>query len=147
MLDNKEERQTKDKKWQRSVGVIKILGIAKWDFDRMAKDMTELEDIAYKNFREFKAEAELKIAVFKKQIEYLEKRKLRNKMEKLDLERDLKGEQKEAKAVEEYLKSLHSSCTIMGPTYEERKARREQELEGLKDALQVLEGDSIAVSE
>ena len=45
----------------------------------------------------------------------------------------------------DYLDKLKPQCETQVPTYEERKARREKEIDGLKEALAVLEGDALAL--
>merc|ERR1719258_983739 len=56
---------------------------------------------------------------------------------------DKDGLTKELGALNDYLDKLKPQCETQVPTYEERKARREKEIDGLKEALAVLEGDSI----
>jgi hypothetical protein len=51
----------------------------------------------------------------------------------------------ERDAVLEYLAKLNERCVGKADTYEERKARRESELQGLKDALSILEGETAFV--
>merc|ERR1719181_1546955 len=56
---------------------------------------------------------------------------------------DRTGVQTELDAVLEYLKKLDDICIAKPDTYAQRKARREAELAGLKEALQILEGQSL----
>jgi DNA repair exonuclease SbcCD ATPase subunit len=58
---------------------------------------------------------------------------------------DLDTVSKELDAVHEYLSKLKSQCESRAQTYEERKAKREAELAGLKEALAILQGDDVAV--
>jgi chromosome segregation ATPase len=55
---------------------------------------------------------------------------------------DRSGVQAELDAVHEYLEKLRPQCTVVPETYEQRKARREQEIEGLKNALEILESEA-----
>merc|ERR1719265_806054 len=61
-----------------------------------------------------------------------------------DFASDKDGLTKELSAVMEYFDKLKPQCEFEVPSYEERKQRREQEIDGLKEALSVLEGDGIA---
>ena len=47
----------------------------------------------------------------------------------------------------EYLQKLAEMCTAKPDTYEERKARREAEIAGLKQALEVLEGEAVLLQQ
>jgi len=51
----------------------------------------------------------------------------------------------ELSAVNEYYAKLKERCIAKPETYEERKARREAEINGLKEALQVLESETALV--
>merc|ERR1712048_1441899 len=51
-----------------------------------------------------------------------------------ELSADREGIQEELDAVNEYLDSLDKKCTYKVETYAERKARREAEIAGLKEA-------------
>jgi chromosome segregation ATPase len=53
---------------------------------------------------------------------------------------DLSTVSKELEAVLDYLSKLKPQCESKAMTYEERKARRESELAGLKEALELLQG-------
>ena len=48
-------------------------------------------------------------------------------------------------AVNEYLKSLDDKCTYKVESYAERKERREAEINGLKEALDILESETALV--
>merc|ERR1719213_1528558 len=56
---------------------------------------------------------------------------------------DKEGVTAELQAVNEYLDRLKPQCETKAPSYEEQKARREQEIEGLKNALSILSGTVI----
>ena len=51
----------------------------------------------------------------------------------------------ELAAVNEYYAKLKDRCIAKPETYEERKARREAEINGLKEALRVLESETAFV--
>jgi len=55
---------------------------------------------------------------------------------------DRSGVESELSAVKEYLKQLEGRCIAKAETYGERKARREAEIQGLKEALTVLENET-----
>merc|ERR1719313_3037054 len=56
---------------------------------------------------------------------------------------DIKMVNKELDAVMEYLEKLKPQCETKAMTYEEKKAKREQEIEGLKEALSILDAPAL----
>merc|ERR1719313_2137545 len=58
---------------------------------------------------------------------------------------DLDSVNKELAAVEAYLEELKPQCEEKTMSYAEKKAKREAEIEGLKEALSILSGESIAL--
>jgi len=56
---------------------------------------------------------------------------------------DYKGVEKEYGAVMDYLDKLKPECETKAMSYAEKKARREAEIEGLKEALGIIEGTTV----
>merc|ERR1740130_2035831 len=56
---------------------------------------------------------------------------------------DREGLQTELNAVLEYQEKINKMCIAVPESYEERKARREAEITGLKEALKILEGEGV----
>merc|ERR1719293_328630 len=61
----------------------------------------------------------------------------------VELSSDLDASQTELDAVLEYSANLRGMCELKPETYEDRVARREAEIAGLKEALKALEGESL----
>merc|ERR1712078_175308 len=59
-----------------------------------------------------------------------------------DLSSDKDSTSTELAAVMEYYGQIKERCIAKPETYEERKARREAEIAGLKDALSILENEA-----
>jgi len=57
---------------------------------------------------------------------------------------DLDGTQKELDAAMDYYDKLKPTCVDAGVSYEERVARRKDEIESLRQALQIMQGEDIA---
>ena len=57
--------------------------------------------------------------------------------------RDLEGIQKELHAALAYFDKLKPSCVDSGVSYEDRVARRKEEIESLQEALKILNGEDI----
>merc|ERR1711933_713913 len=62
-----------------------------------------------------------------------------------DMTSDRAGKGTELKAVLEYYGKVKDRCIAKPESYEERKARRESEISGLKQALSILESETSLV--
>merc|ERR1719420_172227 len=122
-----------------STGVLGMLEVIQSDFVRLETETTSAEDKAAKAFTQFSRDSSKDKAV--KSAE--QKNKLSTKVEKeSDLEaakKDLAGNQEELDAALAYFEKLKPSCVEAGESYEERVARRKEEIESLTDALKILE--------
>merc|ERR1719396_195986 len=58
---------------------------------------------------------------------------------------DRAGVQSELDAVLEYLEKVKEKCVAKPESYAEKKARREAEIAGLKDAMEILENESALI--
>merc|ERR1719265_1402478 len=56
---------------------------------------------------------------------------------------DLESAQAELDAILEQLEKLNKMCVAKAEPYAERKARRDAEIAGLKEALSILEGEAV----
>merc|ERR1719235_115101 len=122
-----------------STGVLGMLEVIMSDFVRLETETTDAEDKAADEFTKFTRDSSQSKAVKSTDM----KHKLNSKTAKQgDLEeakKDLKGTQEELDAAEAYFEKLKPSCVEAGESYEERVARRKEEIESLTDALKILE--------
>merc|ERR1719316_442260 len=58
---------------------------------------------------------------------------------------DRSGVEEELEAVNEYFAKIKEECVAKVEPYEERKARREAEIAGLKEALEILAGEAALI--
>jgi len=121
-------------------GIIGILEIAIDDFSKLYKDTKEAEEAAERDFKDMQQETEIRTAVFEKDQEWKTRSKVKMEFDEATMKNDLKSYEKELTAIESYLEKLKASCVVKGPSYEEKKARREAELTSLKEALTFLAG-------
>jgi len=77
-------------------------------------------------------------------LEHKEKTKTEKESELNDTTKDLTATQAELDAALAYYEKLKPSCVDAGLSYEERVKQREEEIESLKEALRILEGEDIA---
>jgi len=122
-----------------STGVVGMLEVIMSDFVRLQTETTAAEDRAATEYTKFTRDSSQSKAVKSTDM----KHKLNSKTTKQgDLEeakKDLKGTQEELDSAEAYFEKLKPSCVEAGESYEERVARRKEEIESLTDALKILE--------
>lgn len=122
-----------------STGVVGMLEVIESDFVRLETETTAAEDKAADEYTRFSRDSSQSKAVKSTDM----KHKLNSKTTKQgDLEeakKDLAGTQEELDAALAYYEKLKPSCVEAGESYEERVARRKEEIESLTDALKILE--------
>jgi chromosome segregation ATPase len=119
-------------------GIIGLLEIAISDFEKQLKEAEEAEEISKRDYQEFKSDSEVRLAVFQKDLEYTDRRRVKLEYDEAQMTNDLKSYEKEAAALKDYMQKLKAQCVVQGPTYEERQAKMTAELANLKDALKYL---------
>jgi len=139
-LQSKSKMKAKD-----AGGIIGMLEVAESDFSKMLSEAKAAEQAAVDEYdtmvqdnKVLKATKEAEVKAKKSEIA-----SLGTTMENYGEDKD--GLTKELGALNDYLDKLKPQCETQVPTYEERKARREKEIDGLKEALAVLEGDALAL--
>jgi len=119
-------------------GILGVLEVAESDF---AKGLAEARTIEQQSQSEYdKMMQDGKMLKMTKEMEIKGKQsELKSiKSTLTDLSEDKTGLTGELDAVLAYLDKLKPQCEVKVPSYEERKAAREQEIEGLKNALDIL---------
>ena len=79
-----------------------------------------------------------------KDIEHKSGKKQNHEQALQEAKTDLDGTQKELDAALAYYEKLKPSCVDAGESYEDRVARRKEEIESLQEALKILNGEDIA---
>jgi len=120
-------------------GVIGMMEVIETDFSRLLADTKAAESQAKAEYDEF-----MKDAKDSKQTKHKEevKQKLgkdQDQFEVARLKKDLKGVQVEAKKANEYFETLKPTCMEVQVSYEERVARRKEEIAALEEAYKVLD--------
>merc|ERR1719198_1539474 len=124
--------------------IIGMLEVAESDFSKLLSESRATEEAAKEEFEKMSNENKILKATKGAEVKgkKTELASLGTTLESYGEDAD--GLNKELSAVLEYLDKLKPQCEYQVPTFEERKARREKEIDGLKEALAVLEGDAIA---
>jgi chromosome segregation ATPase len=125
-----------------SSGIIGLLEVCESDFSKALTEMTAAEDAAQNQYDAQTKENEITKATKDQDVKY--KTKEASGLDKgvAEYSSDKSGVETELSAVNEYLAQLEGRCIAKAETYSERKARREAEISGLKEALTVLENET-----
>jgi len=128
-------------------GIISILEVAESDFARSLAEARATEDDAQSVYEKTTQENKVSTVTKETSVKGKEQEIGQLKQAITDNGSDRDGTQEELNAVMEYLEKLRPQCTTQPVSYEERKKRREQEIEGLKQALDILENETALVQE
>jgi hypothetical protein len=122
--------------------IISMLEVAESDFTRLLADAETSEKAAATSFE--KLSHDNAVAKSAKQADTTAKTSESKSLEMslLNYKEDSVASGKEMDAVLKYLDKLKPQCETKVMSYAERKAKREQEIEGLKEALAILEASS-----
>merc|ERR1719293_34814 len=104
--------------------------------------MNAAEDDAQAAYDQETKENEIEKTTKEQDVKYKTKESKGLDQSVAELSSDRDGVNSELAAVNEYLKQIEAECIAKPESYEERKQRRENEIAGLKDALQVLESET-----
>jgi len=127
--------------------IISILEIAESDFARSLAEGQAAEDDALEVYERTTQDNKVSTATKKTAVEQKTQESARLEQVITDATGDRNGVQEELSAVMEYVEKLRPQCVKEPESYEDRKARREKEIEGLKTALEVLENETAFVQE
>merc|ERR1719156_263637 len=124
-------------------GIMGMLDVCESDFARLEADTTTGEAEAQKIYDEFMADSTADKTA--KETDVKKKTALKGEKESAlaQAKKDLAGVQEELDAALAYYEKLKPSCVDAGESYEERVARRKNEIESLQEALKILNGESV----
>merc|ERR1719235_116721 len=117
-------------------GIIGMLEVAEADFSKMLAEGQADEDQAQKE------DNKIAQAAKETEVKYKQKDMKETQASGEETSKDLGVAQEEQSAVLEYDEKLKPQCVSTPDPYEERVKRREKEVAGLKEALQILEAES-----
>jgi len=122
--------------------IIGILEVVESDFAKnLAKEHSQ-EDDAAAEYAEITQQNKVTKTMKDQDLKYKTKEVKGLKKAIADLSSDRDTLSSELSAVNEYNAKLKDRCIAKPETYEERKARREAEVKGLKEALNILESET-----
>merc|ERR1711997_1367535 len=123
-------------------GIIGLLEVVESDFSKGLIEMTSTEEAAAAAYDTETKENEIEKVTKEQDVKYKTEEATGLDKATAEATSDKEGVQEELDAVLEYLKGIEERCIAKAETYEERVARRNAELAGLKEALSILENET-----
>ena len=125
-----------------ATGIIGMLEVIESDFSKMLAQATAGEDQAQREYDQLTQENKVATATKTTAAEYKEKDGKQTAALLAGYESDRGVAQEELDAILEYWEKLQPMCVAKAEPYAERKKRRDAEIAGLKQALEILENES-----
>merc|ERR1719352_1782798 len=101
------------------------------------------EEVAAAAYEKLSMENKVEKTMKEQDVKYKTKESAELDKKATELNSDRDSASTELDAVLQYTKQIRGMCELKPETYGERKGRREQEVSGLRDALKILEGESV----
>jgi len=124
-------------------GVVGMLEVIESDFARVQAETSAAEAAAAKEYQQFMHDSKVDKADKQRDLEHKQTKKENEENAVVETTTDLEGTQKELDAALRYYDKLKPSCVDSGVSYEDRVARRKEEIQSLKEALKILSGEDI----
>jgi len=135
--------QTESKKQSDSAGVIlSILQTAQEDFEKLRQDTEASESSSANKYDKDMQAADVAKAKKTALVEGKTAERSTVKVMISTISEDLSNATKAYDAAKDFLKGVMEACANKAMSFEERQARREAEIAGLKDALEILSPDT-----
>merc|ERR1719265_23933 len=127
--------------------IIGLLEVVESDFSKGLAEMTATEGAAASEYERLTNANQITRATKTQDVKYKLKEATRLDKSVSELSSDKEGVQAELSAVQKYLAKLDKMCVAKPEAYSERKARREAEIAGLKEALKILQGEAVLLQQ
>jgi len=125
-------------------GVMGMLEVIQSDFARLESETTAGEAEAADVFQKYSSDSATNKAVKETDVKHKTSKKQETESSLAEAKKDLAATHEELSAAMDYYEKLKPSCVDAGVSYEDRVARRKEEIESLQEALKILSGDDIA---
>jgi len=122
--------------------IIGLLEVAESDLEKELAEVIATEEMAAATHEKETKENAIDKAAKEQDVKYKTKEADELDAAVAEATADKDGVQAELDPVLKYLKTLEDRCIAKAETYEDKKAKRDAEIAGLKEALQILEGQS-----
>lgn len=126
-------------------GIIGLLEVVESDFSKSLSELVATEEAAVKEYKAMTETTQIDIATKTQDAKY--KTKEHKSLDKAIAEftSDTESVKEELSAVEEFIAKLNEECVTKPESYAEKKKRREAEIAGLKDALDIMENEAALI--
>merc|ERR1719428_2718528 len=124
-----------------NTGVVGMLEVIESDFARLEAETTANEAMAQDEYDKFMADSKIDKVKKSTDIEHKTAKKQDDSETLVIKKEDLEGTQKELGAAMHYFDKLKPQCMAAPESYEDKVARRKEEIASLKDALSILKGE------
>merc|ERR1719362_442220 len=125
-------------------GVIGMLEVIQSDFARLEASTSTDEDQAQREHEAFMEESAVNKAVREKEARHNGFDLTRTVRALGETNKELENTQEELTAAMDYYDKLKPSCIDAGVSYGERVQKRQEEIQSLKEALKILEGEDLS---
>jgi len=122
--------------------IISILEVVESDFSKSLAEETVTEEAAQTTFEKVTQENKITKAMKEQDVKYKSQESIALDKAIAENSSDKDGLLTELSAVLEYGEKLQGMCVAKPETYEDRSKRRQAEIAGLKEALNILNGES-----
>merc|ERR1719191_843525 len=126
-----------------ATGIIGLLEVVESDISKELAEIISVEEAAAAKYEQETKENEILKVTMEQDVKYKTKEHMELDEAIAEATSDRETVKSELDAVLKYLASLEDQCIAKPEPYEERVRRREAELAGLKEALQILEGEAV----
>eukprot|EP00747_Dinoflagellata_sp_TGD_P154482 gnl/TRDRNA2_/TRDRNA2_177502_c7_seq4.p1 gnl/TRDRNA2_/TRDRNA2_177502_c7~~gnl/TRDRNA2_/TRDRNA2_177502_c7_seq4.p1 ORF type:complete len:612 (+),score=248.13 gnl/TRDRNA2_/TRDRNA2_177502_c7_seq4:83-1837(+) len=123
-------------------GIISMLEVAESDCTKNLQDITSAEEMSASEYEESTKENALEKTTKTQDAKYKTKEAKGLDESVAETSSDKTSVQTELDAVLEYFEKIKAKCVAKVEPYEEKKKRREAEIAGLKEGLEILESES-----
>lgn len=125
--------------------VVGILEVVESDLTKGLAEMNVEETTAQAEYDRLTREAKISKATKEQGVKYKTKEIKSLDTRVAESRSDLETTSEELRAVQEYDAKIKEICVAKPETFAERRARREAEIAGLKEALQILKGETVLI--
>jgi len=126
-------------------GIMNLLEVCESDMSKELAEITADETSAVEEYEQMTKETAVQKTTKTQDVKYKTKESASLDKAISEASSDRAGVQSELDAVMEYLEKVKEKCVAKPESYAEKKARREAEIAGLKDAMEILENESALI--